>query len=67
MLHVWSPEEGTRQACTALECAQLLPRESQAARGTPEEDTQATAMGAPLGPLRKAGRGHSPNSSLEKH
>ncbi len=45
MLHVWSPEEGTRQACTALECAQLLPRESQAARGTPEEEAQAEAVG----------------------
>lgn len=45
------PKRGSGQSRTAPECAQLLPLESRAARGTPEEEAQAAAVGR-RGPFR---------------
>ena len=45
------PERESGQARTAPECAQLLPRDRQAARGIPEKEAQAEAVGSPISAL----------------
>ena len=60
------PKRGSRQARTAPECAQLLPRERQATRGTPEDEAQAAGWEErPVSALSgRAGRGPPPNSPV---